>query len=308
MDTSLGSARLNCLGAYYSLDIVWTDGDQVALASFPGGMLPSDRNCDLTLSDFAAASDPSDPMEDEVLSFTTSLSAIEITVPGVWEDFNSFGICSFSCSNSPCWSSPRWDAGSGYRSWSVGDGLTDTSGTGPAGDHTYGLGHSDSRFLFTEASSCTFAEHAIVSGVLIRRAQLGVAFWAHLYGDGLPYSLGVDMRTFDGRVWSEWTELHARDGANVNAWVQVPIPAGSSLGKLFQVRVRGTTGSSASSDIAIDDFEAVNPDGTGVGPTEVTLINGGVSVVCFEMFCDGVWSFVGVGEGEGEKGLVGWMC
>ena len=285
MDTGLGSLSLTCASnAIAPLNTAWTNDDRVALVSHDS-VLPAETACELTLTGFAAASDPADPMAETIIYFETSPAVVEITEVGVWEDFTSFETCFLSCATSGCVpSASSWRSASGLREFSVETFGTPSSGTGPNGDHTYGSSDANSRFIYTEASSCSNQMHGIESGVMVRRIQAGLALWTHMRGNNIPYSVHADAREFDGRTWSEWTEVSSLDGSNVNAWVQLPVPVSTPVGAMFQLRLRGSTGSNYLSDVAIDDLEAVGPDGTGTRLVSAKISADGVVVVFFFFF------------------------
>ncbi|MEQ9230637.1 MAG: T9SS type A sorting domain-containing protein, partial [Cyclobacteriaceae bacterium] len=90
------------------------------------------------------------------------------------------------------------------------------------------------------------------------------SFEYHMYGTSVG-SLAVQAST-DGINWSNIWSLSGNQG---NSWQSVNLDLASYLGSEVKLRMVGTTGSSWSSDIAIDDLSLTT--GSGGGTTTVTL-------------------------------------
>ena len=138
--------------------------------------------------------------------------------------------------------------------WSIGSNATDSVGTGPGLDHTYGS--SVGQYAFLEASQKQPDDNAVITsntykGFLYSKNGC-VTFWYHMYGSGIG-TLNVYRKdegaTTPVKIWS-------LSGEQENAWKIANVNI-NAQGKPFQIQFEGIIGSSYRSDIAIDDV-AVN--------------------------------------------------
>lgn len=181
------------------------------------------------------------------------------------ENFSSFSQCGTAnnCEATLCNLSNGW-----YNSQNLVDddvdfrtnsGGTPSQGTGPTGDHTSGTGN----YLYIEASgTCSNREGFLLSPCFdLTNAVLPEAsVWYHMLGTALG-ELHVDVLA-DGAWYKDVVPAIVGDqGSN---WVELKINLANFTGKIVNVRFRGVTGSSWSSDIAIDDFSI---DEVNVAPT-----------------------------------------
>jgi hypothetical protein len=143
--------------------------------------------------------------------------------------------------------------------------------TGPDFDHTTGIG----QYIYLE-SSCSgtgFPQKSaeLVSGYYDFRAlnALQIRFWYHLYGATMG-NLHFDVDTTQGSgawlndVVPAWTD-------NVNLWQEKVISLNAFAGKdSVRLRIRGISGTSFTSDMAVDDIlvtELLAQDLLGVSVT-----------------------------------------
>lgn len=144
--------------------------------------------------------------------------------------------------------------------WTVHSGSTPSSNTGPSGDHTTGSGY----YVYTESSSPNYPNKVahLLSPVFdmgtLSDAQL--SFWYHMYGTGMG-SLHVDV--YHNNVWIN-DITPAISGNQGNQWLQRTVDLSAYAGQQVQIRFRGITGSSYTSDMAIDDFEITGTQFTGI--------------------------------------------
>ncbi|MGH1438297.1 MAG: T9SS type A sorting domain-containing protein, partial [Lewinella sp.] len=147
--------------------------------------------------------------------------------------------------------------------WVRRSGSTPSSGTGPS------AAAEGSNYLFLEASTngSTGQIGANATAILespcydlSNESQATFTFENHMYGTSVG-SLALEVST-DGTSWSNLWSLSGNQG---NQWNAVSVNLNSYTGQ-SEVRLRfvGTTGSSWSSDIAIDDL-ALTTDGGGSG-------------------------------------------
>lgn len=137
--------------------------------------------------------------------------------------------------------------------WRANQGETPTGSTGPDVDHT--LGTAQGTYLYTETSTC----YQLTSSYLTSCINLAgettpqLSFWYHLYGASMG-SLHVDVYA-DGA----WTNNVASvSGNQSNVWKQKSVLLTSFAGKTINIRFRGISGSSNTSDMAIDDISVAD--------------------------------------------------
>ncbi len=142
--------------------------------------------------------------------------------------------------------------------WSVTQGETPSSGTGPSGDHTSGNG----RYLYTEVSGISSATPVQVYSPVFDLSSFTncqVSFWYNMNGSDCG-SLQIDL--YYGGSWhngitANWdgTNGTSVSGDQGTDWHQVVADISAADGdNNVQVRISSTTGTSYRGDIAIDDF------------------------------------------------------
>jgi hypothetical protein len=178
------------------------------------------------------------------------------TVPYL-ENFDAVSTCGTSCGtvcttpSSVSWTNNTTDDGD----WLVDANGTSSSNTGPSGDHTSGSGN----YLYTEASGCSGDSKILtspcfdVSGAVCPAMRV----WYHMFGATMG-SFDVEV-SFDLGV--TWTSRFSRSGNQGNQWNEAVVDlSGSST--TVRVRFVGVVGSSFTSDMAIDDAEVFDANGS----------------------------------------------
>ncbi|MBN3034529.1 MAG: hypothetical protein JW861_03020 [Bacteroidales bacterium] len=134
--------------------------------------------------------------------------------------------------------------------WTPDAGGTPSSGTGPSGDHTTGSGY----YVYTESSSPNYPSKTanLVTPLfdLTSLADAQVSFWYHMYGTAMG-ALHLDI--FHNDAWIN-DVMPVISGNQGNMWNNRTIDLTSYAGNMIRLRFRGITGSSYTSDMAIDDF------------------------------------------------------
>lgn len=213
---------------------------------------------------FTELANDQNTLNDTLAKNFSVISGVAQTLPYA-ENFDSFAQCgtASNCEATNCGLSNGW-----YNSQNlVGDdvdfrtnsGGTPSQGTGPTGDHTSGTGN----YLYIEASgTCANREGYLLSPCFdLSTAVLPEAsVWYHMLGTALG-ELHVDVLA-DGELYTD--VVPAIVGDQGSSWVQLKINLGAFTGKTVNVRFRGVTGSSWSSDIALDDFSI---DDMNIAPT-----------------------------------------
>ncbi|MCK4978838.1 MAG: DUF1573 domain-containing protein, partial [Candidatus Delongbacteria bacterium] len=192
-------------------------------------------------------------------SFTTPCSVIS-TFPYI-QDFDSFIASSSgsSCMDSEfeeqeCWMNDKLND---QTDWTPVSGSTASSNTGPTGDHTGG-----GNYLYIEASSC-FNHTAYLETPTFDFSGTDyqeLSFYYHMYGASMG-TLQVDLYyngTWHNAINADWNGTFATSvsGDQGQEWNRAIVDI-SEADTYTDVKIRfsGMTGSSYTSDIAIDDVE-----------------------------------------------------
>ncbi len=227
------------------------------------------------------------------LAITFSFSSYaQISTFPYTQDFESFSNCSGACAG-PCNLSGGWsNATNDGAEWFVDEGGTSSLNTGPSQDHNPGT--SAGNYLYTETSGCNNSSALLISPTFdfSLLSNPTVEFWWHMFGAAMG-TMHFDLDTGTG-VWIQdvipsWT-------ANTNQWQnrQVNLTNLAAFNSNVKFRIRGLTGTTFTSDMAIDDFRIFNdiPDDlaitevvspkqdcgvTGILPIEVEITNLGAS-------------------------------
>ncbi|MEA3446768.1 MAG: right-handed parallel beta-helix repeat-containing protein, partial [Bacteroidota bacterium] len=163
------------------------------------------------------------------------------------------------------WTQDQTDGGE----WRADVGGTSSSNTGPSVD--YNPGTSSGVYMYTESSSpcynitCNLESPPV--DMTTYNYQLDFAY--HMYGVTMG-SLSVDV--WDGSAWT--TGVWTMTGDQGNMWHTASINLAMYSGTTAKIRFSGTTGTSYTSDMAIDDitlFPLLDDDIAVVGiyPTEI---------------------------------------
>lgn len=186
---------------------------------------------------------------------TTSVGSVS-SLP-MEDDFEAYNTCGTSsdCGGTNCPLGMGWtNVQNGVEDdidWRVDNGGTPSNGTGPDVDHKPGT--STGNYVYTEASnSCNAQAAHLVSPCIDLTGNIApvFTFWYHMEGTSMG-ELHVDVN-----VNGVWTldvvpSLSGSQGAN---WLMRTVDLTAYIGNFINIRIRGITGSSWSSDIALDDF------------------------------------------------------
>ena len=255
-----------------TVDLTWIDGP-VATDSFfveygPSGFAPGTGTIQtvlfgtnsLTISglagnstyDFYITSICAGPDTSFALSQTVTTPCDVFAVPFV-ETFSNSSWGQTATSNiifDPCWTANPFSISA--FSWRADQGTTGSTGTGPTGDHTTGLG----TYLYTEATSGSFGAVAEITSPLIALDDPTVgyqlSFWYHMFGATMG-SLEVLVDNGSGGT-AIWTLSGQQQAATGDDWIEAQLDLSAFAGDTITVTWRGTRGSSFTGDMAIDDI------------------------------------------------------
>jgi hypothetical protein len=181
-----------------------------------------------------------------------------------FENFEDEVQCGTGCGNGCNLRSDFWtnvDIAGDNIDWTAHRGATGSGGTGPDYDHTTG-GFSGYK-LYTEASSGCDGRTAAIESNEISLPNVMLSFWYHMYGVDMG-SLHVDV--YDGISWTQnvWNISGQQHSSTTSAWTEAVVDLSSYTVK--KIRIRGFTGPSYISDMAIDDITVTGNTDKGVIP------------------------------------------
>lgn len=179
-----------------------------------------------------------------------------------FEDFEAQATCGTFCGAACPLTPGTWrnlvaEAAS-HQDWTVDIGPAGSSGsTGPNVDHT--LGTNQGKYVYTETSGCNNRTAILesqdydISGATCPK----ISYWYHMVGATMG-SLFVEISTDGGTTWSLIdSKVGAQQNAENDPWLNQEvflsphIPAGVTT---IRLRFRALTGTSSTSDMALDDI------------------------------------------------------
>ncbi|KAJ3594687.1 hypothetical protein NHX12_003994 [Muraenolepis orangiensis] len=128
--------------------------------------------------------------------------------------------------------------------WTRQHGSTNSSSTGPNGDHTTGEGY----YMYIEADGMTHGDSArLLSAQCNYRGPLCLQFWYHMYGSATAMALNIyQLHMINSqKVWSM---------ANNQGPEWRPAFVDMQVSGSFKIILEAVRGSNAQSDVAIDDI------------------------------------------------------
>ncbi len=162
--------------------------------------------------------------------------------------------------------------------WRRHSGGTGSSGTGPSS------AAAGSYYFYTEASSPNYpSKTAILESPCFDLSDENVAYFSfdyHLYGSYMG-SLSLEVST-DGAI--NWTSVWSETGNQGNAWYSKTIDLSAYTGQEIRLRFYGVTGTSYTSDMAIDKLEL-----TTVAPIANTGCSSVISTFPYQESFESSW-------------------
>jgi PKD repeat protein len=203
------------------------------------------------------------PYNDTIHLTVTVLNSTLVTLP-YSEDFESFSSCGTNsdCEAGVCNLSGGWTNLTNGQDddidWRTDNGGTPSNNTGPSVDHAPGTVQGN--YLYTEASfgqtGCINKTAEMLSPCIDLTSTVNpvMVFYYHMDGQFMG-ELHVDA--FDGTNWFNDIMLPIT-GDQGDQWFSATANLSQFNGKKIVLRFRGITGSSFTSDLAIDDVNIVD--------------------------------------------------
>ena len=173
------------------------------------------------------------------------------------ENMNICGNQSSSCiGNNTCNLNSIWrNQDNDDTNWSVDSGDTESNGTGPGIDHT--KANFNGKYLFVESSGCS-GQSAILQASCLDLSQMSspyLYFWYHMYGAKMG-NLYIEIDT--NGTWIILDSLKGQQQTSDSSnWLPRLVDL-SNFKTSANIRLRAVTGTSFTSDMAIDDIEIRN--------------------------------------------------
>lgn len=171
------------------------------------------------------------------------------------DDFEAEGLCGTAsdCGTTLCALSGLWtnlvNGSEDNIDWRVDEGGTPSVGTGPSVD--YNPGTAVGNYAYLEASSCSAQTGILETSCVNLNVNYDFEFGYYMSGATMG-SLHVDL--FSSGVWTNdiVTPISGDQGTN---WNLLTLDLSPYTGQAIKLRIRGITGNSWESDIAIDDIK-----------------------------------------------------
>jgi len=148
--------------------------------------------------------------------------------------------------------------------WTQNSGGTASSSTGPS------AASEATNYLYIEASSPNYPSKVAILNApcfdLAAVANPEFSFDYHMYGAAMG-TLSLQAST-DG---SSWTTLWTTSSNQGNSWLSATADLSAYVGEVVQLRFYGSTGTSYTSDIAIDNIRLEDADGSTGGGCDETV-------------------------------------
>jgi PKD repeat protein len=219
----------------------------------------------------------------------TKVDYIQVTpdvLAPIYENFESEGLCSTTtdCGVTLCPLGGNWNNEQNGAvddiDWRVNEGGTTSTGTSPSGDFDPGTGTGNYIYLET-SGSCASQEAYLTSTCLdISGLTLPTLTYAYHMSGATMGELHVDL--YDGVAW-QLDIAPAVIGDQGNLWSEASVDLSVWSGSVVNIRFRGITGSSFTSDIALDAIRVF--DGAAAPIVQFnasTNVGCGVATISFE--------------------------
>ena len=233
--------------------------------------------------------------------FSVQLSG-QITSFPFTENFDSEANCGTSCGTVCSLSGNLTNATTDDQDWLVNSGGTTSGGTGPLGDNTTGSGN----YVYTEGSSgCSNQESILLLPTFDFSALTNpvLEFFYHMHGTSMG-TITVEASVNGGTTWTTlFTLTGQQQSLQADPYLQAQVSLCTYAGNSsVDLRIVGNTGTSFSTDMAIDDIEVSDFTGclapalnapTAISDVDATLNWGDVCALSYD------WEVVPAGNAQG---------
>lgn len=199
------------------------------------------------------------------------------TFPNI-TDFESEAVCGTSCTGS-CNPVGVWENADQYgfpqagMDWMTHSGATPSSSTGPSIDHTTGT--ATGKYMYTETSGCNNVDAHLVSAIFDFSALSAprIKFWYHMYGATMG-TMHVDVDTTGLGNWVNDVVPAWTDNQDLWQMTDISLAAVAAGRPSVRIRIRGISGSSFTSDMAVDDIQVYQPAANDINCINVSAGGG----------------------------------
>lgn len=195
-------------------------------------------------------------------AFTAFGQVIDISAGAFLEDFESQGNGPTTCGSNYTFTGNTWQNGDDpalalplstthQNDWTVNDGPTGSSTTGPSVDHT--LGTNLGKYTYTEASGCFNMDYELISPYMDLTSVVNPQFelWYNAFGSTMGTLYIEAVVGANG----SWTTLDSLTD-NIDLWQMYSLSLAAYSGSdSLRLRLRCITGSNFYSDFALDDIK-----------------------------------------------------
>jgi hypothetical protein len=200
---------------------------------------------------------------NDTINYSTNIVAGTLAGFPFTENFETFALCptTTNCEATNCAVLNGWVQTTNLDGddidWRTNQGSTPSTATGPDIDHT--LANATGNYMYLEASNCN-GKTALLTSPCINLAGITnpqLSFWYHMYGLGMG-TLHVDL--YSNGQWNN-DIIPVLSGNHGNTWLQSAVSLATYSGQIVNIRFRGITGATNTSDMAIDDINIDYPLG-----------------------------------------------
>ncbi len=266
--TNLGTTNITSFTISYSLDggasqsQNWTgtlSQGQAVTITFPIITLDyGSHKINVQISNINGGND--DNQDNNTKQQTTNVWDNRLPYTQTFDNFASnIGYIGSTINLEQCWENDETESS---LDWSVNQGSTASSNTGPDGDHTSGSG----KYLYTEVSGISSATPAYLLTPYFDFStwqNLTLEFYYYMYGSDCGTLGPVSYSTDGGSTWNnlnvQWQSTGSSSqtisGNQGQAWFKATVDISALDGQSNVIfRIASTSGTSYQGDIAIDDF------------------------------------------------------
>ena len=152
--------------------------------------------------------------------------------------------------------------------WQRDSSGTPSSSTGPS------FAQNGSYYAYLEATSPNHPSQTFyLTSPSFTEAIQSIEFYYHMYGSTMGT---LALEYYDGSDWVEaWSKSGQQHSSDSSSWTQATV---SLTGQISQIRFKGTTGSSYTSDMAVD-YLTIQNQNSDTNPPAITLNGDTITII-----------------------------